>query len=98
VELVRRYSNRSDLQERLDKAHHIAHERRGPSQGSDGDFVSGGASDVWRLSDRLSEEDVEEIILLFLAGTPKRVLAEQFGASLSSIKALVRQHGVRRTS
>ncbi len=31
-------------------------------------------------------------------GTPKRILAEQFGIGIKSVKKLLREHGVRRRS
>ena len=58
---------------------------------------SGGrAPRVWRVRDRLSDGDVQEIISQFRAGTSKHVLAATFDLSLSSVKAFLRQRGVRR--
>jgi transposase len=48
------------------------------------------------VSDRLSDELVEAIIERFLAGEAKHALATRYGVSLSSIKRLLRQKGVRR--
>ncbi len=53
---------------------------------------------MWRVRDRLSEEDIVKIIGQFRAGTPKHMLADQFGVSLSSVKTLLREREVRRTS
>jgi hypothetical protein len=57
--------------------------------------ASPGGTD-WRLSDRLSDKDVQAIINEFLAGTPKRVLAARYGVCLGSIKNLLRRRGIRR--
>lgn len=98
VELVRRYSNRSDLQERLAGACQRAAGRDDSQQEPDDSAVNGRASGVWRVQDRLSDEDVAEIIGQFRAGTAKHALAVQFGISLSSVKTLLRQRGIRRAN
>jgi hypothetical protein len=58
--------------------------------------VSGQAGRVWRVRDRLRTEEIDKIIQEFRAGKPKHVLADQFGISLSSVKSLLRQRGVKR--
>jgi hypothetical protein len=100
VELVRRYSNHADLQERLERA-----ARRALSGTQDGELPDDStacgratAVGVWRVHDRLSEEEVSTIIDQSRAGTPKQALADRFGVSLSSVKLLLRQRGVKRTS
>jgi len=95
VELVRRYSNRSDLQERLAEAHLKAVGQGERQNEPDESSVMGWTSSVWRVRDRLSDEDVSVVIARFKAGTPKHELATEFGLSSSSIKALLRRHGVR---
>lgn len=98
MELVRRYSNCSDLQERLQQARLRAGERVSKQQEPDDGSVRGRAAVVWRVRDRLSDDDIAEIIERFQAGTAKRVLAAQYELSVSSVKSLLRQRGVRRTS
>jgi hypothetical protein len=44
----------------------------------------------WRVRDRLSEADMERLIVAFTAGTSKRRLAEDYGISESSVKRLIR--------
>jgi hypothetical protein len=98
VELVRRYSNRADLQERLAQA--ALNVARTDNQ--DQEPGSGGAvartPRVWRVRDRLADGDIEQLIAEFLAGTPKRVLAERYAVSFSTVKNILRQHGARRAN
>jgi hypothetical protein len=49
----------------------------------------------WRLNARLSEAQQRELVARFKAGTPKRVLAQEYGISESGVRYLLRQHGVR---
>jgi DNA-binding CsgD family transcriptional regulator len=51
---------------------------------------------IWRVSDRLSEADVCDLVSCFRAGTTADELAEQFKISKSSVKWLLRERGVRR--
>lgn len=48
------------------------------------------------LEDRLSEDDIRQLISDFQSGTPKWKLAEQYGISLSSVKRVLRKQGARR--
>jgi hypothetical protein len=48
------------------------------------------------VCDRLTDGDIETLIADFLAGTFKRVLAERYRIGLSSVKRILRKHGVRR--
>jgi DNA-directed RNA polymerase specialized sigma24 family protein len=50
---------------------------------------------VSRVSDRLTDEQQQAIIASFQAGTSKQTLAERYGTSISSVKRLLREHGVR---
>jgi len=58
VELVRRYCNRPDLQERLAAIQSKASQRRGPESDTDNLTVGGHVPDAWRVRDRLTEADV----------------------------------------
>jgi DNA invertase Pin-like site-specific DNA recombinase len=94
VELVRRYSNRPDLQERLAEVCRRAredHDDEDPDMG-----VRGKTARVWRVRDRLTDDDVQVLAAEFLAGTSKRALAGHYGLSLSTVKNILRKHGVRR--
>src|SRR5579859_4712890 len=52
----------------------------------------------WRLWNRLSEEDIAEIVQAFKAGTVKHILAERYNINLRSLKRLLREKGVKRKS
>jgi DNA invertase Pin-like site-specific DNA recombinase len=97
VELVRRYSNRADLLERLTQARSRTRQRGGEEPNNHSMIVSGRASGVWRVRDRLTDDDVERLIAEYLAGSPKRELAARYELGLTSVKNLLRKHGVRRT-
>jgi DNA invertase Pin-like site-specific DNA recombinase len=97
VELVRRYSNRADLQERLAQAYLRASER-GQAQGDHTITVSGRAPGSWRVRDRLKDEGEQQLIGEFLAGTSKQVLADRYTVSLSTVKRILKKHGVRRAN
>ena len=52
----------------------------------------------WRLRDRLSEQDIADLIAAFKAGTPKHILAKRYGVNKRSLKKLLREEGVKRRS
>lgn len=52
----------------------------------------------WRVRDRLSEQQIRDIVQDFKAGTAKHVLAERYDINLRSLKKLLREEGVKRTS
>ena len=89
VEVLRRYSNRPDLLgpmldvlRRLQEGDHT--EEPGGVQSREGGTL--------RPNDRLSGNDVSEIVDQFRAGVPKHRLATQYGMSLSTLKRLLRKH------
>jgi IS30 family transposase len=45
----------------------------------------------------LSESDITELITAYRSGTTARVLAEQYGVHVSTIKKKLRKHGMRRS-
>jgi transcriptional regulator of aromatic amino acid metabolism len=49
-----------------------------------------------RLRDRFSPNDLQVMIDLYRSGITARQVAEKFGVSLSSVKRVLRQHGVHR--
>jgi hypothetical protein len=49
-----------------------------------------------QVTERLSPTDIKSLIDLYLAGTTARALAERFKIGTTSVKKLLREHGVRR--
>ena len=88
VELVRRYCNRPDLQERLAQARSKVREQ-GEQETSD--VTWGRVPGAQR--GRLTDADVQCLIGEFLSGSPKRVLAERYVVSLTTVKNILRKHG-----
>jgi DNA invertase Pin-like site-specific DNA recombinase len=98
VELVRRYSNRADLQERLAQARSKSRQP-GEQQHEASEVTWGRTPGVrQRVRDRLTDADIELLIADFLAGTSKRVLADRYEISFSTVKRILRKHGVRRAN
>ena len=93
VELVRRYSNRYDLQERLAQARSRA-AQRGVREDDRSGATWGRIPGVQRS--RLTEADIRALIAEFRAGSPKWQLAERYAVSLTTVKNVLRKHGVRR--
>ncbi|MGH4017512.1 MAG: helix-turn-helix domain-containing protein [Pseudonocardiaceae bacterium] len=50
----------------------------------------------WSLRDRYSPEDLQTMIGLYRSGSTARQVAEAFGIGLTSMKRVLREHGVRR--
>jgi hypothetical protein len=44
------------------------------------------------VRDRLTPDDIMQLVDRFCGGTPKRVLAAEYGISMSSVKRLLRRH------
>jgi transcriptional regulator of aromatic amino acid metabolism len=96
VELLHRYSNPSHFLKPL-----VSVLRKIKSGAMDADLsgfgtVQGKQPSVWRLVDRLSEQEVAALLDTYRAGTPSRVLAVRYSISPTSVKRLLREHGVRR--
>lgn len=93
MDLLRRYSNRADLLERLAEARSRASQR----DGCDDEPVRVSWGRVpGTPRGRLTDADVQCLIGEFRAGTPKWALAETYAISLSTVKNILRKHGVRR--
>lgn len=52
----------------------------------------------WRIKNRLSEQEIAELIAAFQAGTPKRELATKYGIGWQSVKNILRAHGAKKPS
>jgi Trp operon repressor len=98
VDLLVTYSNRSDLQERLQRAAMILSEEasqdEGPDSSADGEVRS--TTRWWSLRDRFSPEDLHTMIELYKSGATAKQVAEKFSVSVRSVTRLLHQHGVRR--
>lgn len=93
VEVMGRYSNRPDLLgPMLDVLRRIEQGDRTAEQGVRSTGRGGGLSPV---RDRLSGEDVSEIIARFRSGVAKHKLAAEYGISPSSVKRILKARGVR---
>ncbi|MGH3772230.1 MAG: helix-turn-helix domain-containing protein [Pseudonocardiaceae bacterium] len=97
VGVLRHYSNRSDLLQQLQSvAGILSGAGRDDGVGADGEASACGVIRSRRLRDRLSPDDVQAMIELYRLGSTARQVAEKFDVSLSSVKRLLRQHGVGR--
>ena len=57
---------------------------------------TGKSEQFWRVKDRLTEEQQQELAAAFRDGAEQQALADQYGISLSGVKRLLRSMGVRR--
>lgn len=97
VDLLRHYSNRSELLEQLHKVSVILSNTSG-----DGSVSPSGAAQAevgtrsrW-LRHRFTAEDQQAMIDLYRSGAPARVVAERYGIGVRAVKRLLQTHGVRR--
>jgi Helix-turn-helix domain of resolvase len=90
-----RYSNRPDLLEQLRKVAALLSDG-GQDDGAGAKVTTECVIRSRRLRDRFSLDDLQVMIDLYRSGSTARQVAEKFGISLSSVKRLLHQHGVRR--
>jgi hypothetical protein len=97
VEVLRRYSNLSDLGKTVQRVL-IRIEENDESNEPNGvaSQESGSSRLSDRLSDRLSEADISDIVDRFRVGVSKLSLAEEYGMSLSTMKRLLKARNARR--
>jgi response regulator of citrate/malate metabolism len=89
--------NRAGLQEQLEQALRRVNEKQNQHQEVSEDTTANGrTSRIWRMRDRLTDEDVCQLIERSRAGVTARVLAEEFKISHSSVKTVLREHRARR--
>jgi transcriptional regulator of aromatic amino acid metabolism len=50
----------------------------------------------WSMRDRFSAEDFQALIDLYISGATTPQVAERFGISVSSVKRVLREHGIRK--
>lgn len=98
MDLLVAYSNRSDLREQLQQVAVILSEdaSQGDGEGSGADGVVLNPGRRWSLYDRFFPEDLQGMIDLYRSGATARQVAEKFGIGLTSVKRVLREHGVRR--
>jgi predicted DNA binding protein len=92
------YSKRSDLLSELVSAVERLQVKDSRTADTGRSVRSEQAPRVWRISDRLTEADIRSLVSSYRAGTTARELAEQFEISKSSVKQILRERGIRRTS
>jgi DNA-directed RNA polymerase specialized sigma24 family protein len=98
VDLLLAYSKRLDLLSELVSAVERLQARDGEAPKTGRSVRSDQAPQVWRVSDRLSEAERHSLVSHYLAGITARELAERFKISKSSVKRLLRERGIRRTT
>jgi transcriptional regulator of aromatic amino acid metabolism len=95
VELARRYSNRPELLNplvrTLDKIHSTT-----LSDKDDLVVVEGKQARVLTVNDRLTPSDIQTLIDSYRAGATSKKLAERYNFSQTTIKRVLREHGVRK--
>ena len=50
----------------------------------------------WRIKDRLSPSDLDQLVGAFKEGTTVPELVDRYGISRTSVRIILRQHGARR--
>lgn len=50
----------------------------------------------WRVADRLGEDGIAALVERYRSGVTAREVPTEFGVSLTKVKALIRERGVRR--
>ena len=97
-DLLRAYSKRSDLLFELVSAVERLQVKDAWTADTERSVHSKQAPRVWRINDRLCEADILSLVSSYHGGTTARELAEQFKISKSSVKQVLRDRGIRRTS
>lgn len=97
VDLVRHYSNRSDL---LLDLEHLTRNLRASLEGGAETSVSVRSDRMpgpsRRIADRLGEPQIRTMVADFQAGEPSWRLAEQYGIGQTSVKRILRERRARR--
>ena len=50
----------------------------------------------WSIHDRFSAEDLQAVIDLYISGATSAQVAQRFSISVSSVKRVLRDHGIRK--
>jgi hypothetical protein len=92
VHLLERYSNRSDLLDDLNRASRELERALKASHSRRSVMSQGRINDAWRMRDRLSDDELRQIVRDRLAGASQLATAKKYGISESSVKRIMRQH------
>jgi len=96
VDLLHRYSNRTDLLDELTAIQRrLKQERRTPPCGESVSVSNIPPPRKWRVRDRLTPADIAHLIEDYHAGSILRELAERYSISTGSIKRLLRERKAR---
>lgn len=91
VDILRRYSNRRDLLNDLERAiARLARAAREPASERRSVRSAAGGRRNWAIHERLSETQLLELAQQFHSGTSKWKLAKLYGISESSVKRVLR--------
>jgi transposase-like protein len=50
----------------------------------------------WSMRERFGAEDLQAVIDLYISGATSSQVAQRFGISMSSVKRVLRNHGIRK--
>ncbi len=89
MELLSRYSNRENLLKPLVS---LLQRIEDGDQTTEPGVQSAGPVGPWRVSDRLTEAYVAQLVAEFKQGTARHALATRYDISLSSVKRILRKH------
>lgn len=48
----------------------------------------------WRLRDKLTPQDIADLVAAFQFGTSQKALAARYGIDVRSVRKLLREHGI----
>lgn len=98
MDLIGSYSNRQDLADALVSA--VQQLRKAQEQPIEPALSvrSAKSPGQWRIGDRLSEADLEQLLAAFTAGMSKKKLAERYGISRGSVRRLIERYGASKVS
>jgi Mor family transcriptional regulator len=98
VGVLAHYSNRPDLLDELTTVQHRLSTNAGKTDSERRSVASeaGQPSRPYRVTDRLTAQEIDALIACYQAGTSARDLAERYGLGQTTIKQLLRERKVRR--
>ena len=95
--MLRSYSNQADLLAELERAvRDLGKAVTDPAEVSVSVRSERVPAQRWRVADRLGEDGVTALVERYRSGATARAVSAEFGVSLTKVKALIRERGVRR--